>query len=234
VGDVYNWSVFRYLPANRPLSDIRDSDVLWMYHVPEAPGAAEVKAARKSAAAEAPKSYYAPVAKAENEQDVVVCLTRREVRVPPYPPPPFLFPRPPPCLSPLPVPTASIPPLPFLSLLTPSSSPPTTSFSPLLFVSRNFAAPRYSVPGILPSRQPVPIRGRCRPPHRQLAVLLRRVRYAAHWQAGTIARCRVCSPPALVWPPAPLGTVPPVVCACPAARDCVAARAAVREAGGGC
>jgi hypothetical protein len=83
VGDVYNCTVFRFFPGNRPLSDIRDHDVLWMYHVPEAPGAAEVKAARKTAAEEAKKknpyhSSYEPQ-RAENEADVVICLTRKEV-----------------------------------------------------------------------------------------------------------------------------------------------------------
>ena len=79
---MYNCTVFRFFPANRPLSEIRDHDVMWMYHVPEAPGAVEAKAARKAAAEEARKRHtysYAYEAKAENEPDVVICLTRREV-----------------------------------------------------------------------------------------------------------------------------------------------------------
>ena len=82
VGDVYNCTVFRFFPASRPLSDIRDHDVLWMYHVPEAPGASEAKAARSAAAEEARKrsTYaYPHELKAENEVDVVICLTRMEV-----------------------------------------------------------------------------------------------------------------------------------------------------------
>ena len=71
-----------FYPANRPLSEIRNLDVLWVYHVPEAPGAVEAKAARKAAAEEARKRHtysYAYEPKAENEPDVVICLTRREV-----------------------------------------------------------------------------------------------------------------------------------------------------------
>ena len=86
VGEVYNYTLLRFFPAstNRSWSAIRDHHVLWMYHVPEAPGAAEAKAAREAAVEEARKrhsdpSLYAHEVKGDNEPDVVICLTRKEV-----------------------------------------------------------------------------------------------------------------------------------------------------------
>jgi hypothetical protein len=98
VGNVHNWTIYQFLGHAYPIRNIRDHDVIWVYHAPVAPGVEETAAAPASEAdseagagvgtgagagvgAVAAGQGAAPVHNLE--QDVVVCLTRREVSIVP-------------------------------------------------------------------------------------------------------------------------------------------------------
>lgn len=96
VGNVYSKTVHKYMSPSDALSEVYRTDNVWIFQVPELPGAAAVKEARKKALAEEAAKrkaqyggyynytpYGTPV---ENEQDMALCVTARTVCVPTVPP----------------------------------------------------------------------------------------------------------------------------------------------------
>jgi hypothetical protein len=80
VGDVYQCNIYRFLGPTRPLTEIRDHDDIWMYHIQSVPGVEERRAERKSKVVDT-GLYRRPDEASEIVADVVVCITRKEVRL---------------------------------------------------------------------------------------------------------------------------------------------------------